>query len=201
LEEGYIKLKPYRPRSSSDTAGPSEAVKNSNSEATPPSQSQLVPSTPQSYGCSSPRSETPSRPGTPISESIKKELTWKLLGSYLGKYIVYVDSTTAWLLSDDIPGKITSSLFQTLTAGGHMGGTRLTRGYIEPPKKSANKPNSSTNIEAADKNPSTATESREAAMSAKITKDQETINRAVVISEAKEMEYDHDSSDAEDRPR
>jgi len=57
----------------------------------------------------------------------------------MGKYVVYTNANTAWLLSDDLYGKLSTSVFQTLTAGVHLGGTKLVRGYIESAKKSGDK--------------------------------------------------------------
>lgn len=55
-----------------------------------------------------------------------------LFGAYTGKYILYTGKTTAWLLSDDLYGKISSSFLQSVTRGVHMGGQKLKRGYADP---------------------------------------------------------------------
>jgi hypothetical protein len=118
---------------------------------------------------------------TPV-ETVKKEMIWKLLGDlHMGKYVVYTNATTAWLLSDDLYGKLTSSVYQTLSAGVHLGGAKLVRGYIEttkskPQDKEISDPKSSTIV----------------------TKDEDTLaDRA----EEKEMEQDYDDSEKEDPTR
>jgi hypothetical protein len=60
-----------------------------------------------------------------------QQKTWRLLGAHMSSFVVYVDSNTAWLLSDDFYGKISSTVYQRITAGSHLGGYRLVRGYTE----------------------------------------------------------------------
>ena len=114
-------------------------------------------------------------------------MIWKLLGDmHMGKYVMYTNANTAWLLSDDLYGKLTASVFQTLTAGVHLGGTKLVRGYIEPAKKSGEK-----DIEFSETKTST--------LVAKVAdrgEDQSIPDRV----EEKEME-DYDSSEQEDPNR
>ena len=139
IEEGYLKLKPFRTPATTTTKAPTP----SEDKATrPPLQSpKLKPKdSPSETETKSPtpRSSSPFRfsrtgtPTTPVIETVKKEMIWKLLGDlHMGKYVVYTNATTAWLLSDDVYGKLTSSVYQTLTAGVHLGGAKLVRGYVE----------------------------------------------------------------------
>ena len=61
-------------------------------------------------------------------------MIWKLSGD---QHVVYTSATTAWLFSNDLFGKLTASLYQTLTAGVHLGGIKLVRGYIETTRSKA----------------------------------------------------------------
>ncbi|CAI2174844.1 19018_t:CDS:10 [Funneliformis geosporum] len=73
------------------------------------------------------------------SEQVQ-EKSWPLLGKYLSQYVVYTNPTTAWLLNDDMTGKLTKTFFAKLTNGVHLGGTRLIRGYNEVRKLLSKKP-------------------------------------------------------------
>jgi hypothetical protein len=162
IEEGYLKLKPFRTQATTTTKSTTPSTEDKDKPARRPLQQsspQIKPKdavselemkspTPQSSGpFRFPRSGT-STP-TPM-ETAKKEMIWKLLGDlHMGKYVVYTNATTAWLLSDDLYGKLTSSVFQTLSAGVHLGGAKLVRGYVEtakskPKDKEANDLKSST---------------------------------------------------------
>ena len=67
-------------------------------------------------------------------------LSHRLLGPHLTKYALYTSAREAWIQSDDIYGKVTSSVFQTLTQGAYLGGTRLVRGYHEKDKDKTKDP-------------------------------------------------------------
>ncbi|RIA89678.1 DDHD domain-containing protein [Glomus cerebriforme] len=79
----------------------------------------------------------------PVPESESTEQTEhvqeKLFGKYLSQYVVYTNPTTAWLLSDDMTGKLTKTVFAKLTNGVHLGGTKLIRGYNEVKKITSKK--------------------------------------------------------------
>lgn len=58
----------------------------------------------------------------------------------MNSFVVYVDANTAWLLTDDFYGKLSSTVFQRITAGTHMGGQKLVRGYTEAKLKDISRP-------------------------------------------------------------
>ncbi|KAI9498558.1 DDHD domain-containing protein [Zychaea mexicana] len=64
------------------------------------------------------------------------EKQWNLLGPYLGQYIVYTGTNTAWLLYNTAGSKIAKSIITRLTNRSNLGGTRLLRGYPEVEKQS-----------------------------------------------------------------
>ncbi|CAG8579722.1 7708_t:CDS:2 [Funneliformis mosseae] len=78
-----------------------------------------------------PRPELESTDQTNNGSEQIQEKSWPLLGKYLSQYVVYTNPTTAWLLHDDMTGKLTKTFFAKLTNGVHLGGTRLIRGYNE----------------------------------------------------------------------
>jgi len=194
IEEGYLKLKPFRTQSTTTTKPTTPLTEDKDK----PARQLLQQSPPQTkpkgavgeLEMKSPTSRSSSpfrfpRSGTstviPV-ETAKKEMIWKLLGDlHMGKYVVYTNSTTAWLLSDDLYGKLTSSVYQTLSAGVYLGGAKLVRGYVEttkskPQDKEANDLKSSTII-------------------SKIAGNEEVM---ADNAEEKEMEQDYDDSEKED---
>ncbi|CAG8683263.1 5718_t:CDS:10 [Dentiscutata erythropus] len=74
----------------------------------------------------------------------EKERRWALLGKYLSQYVTYTNPTTAWLLNDDMTGRLTKTFFSTITNNENLGGTRLIRGYNEVIKYTFQKPNADT---------------------------------------------------------
>ncbi|CAG8469696.1 1840_t:CDS:10 [Acaulospora colombiana] len=66
------------------------------------------------------------------SEPVEKSCP--LFGKYLSQYVTYTNQTTAWLLTDDVTGRFTKTLFSTLTNNVNLGGIRLVRGYNEVKK-------------------------------------------------------------------
>ncbi|KAK6536769.1 hypothetical protein TWF281_000984 [Arthrobotrys megalospora] len=113
VERGYIKFTPYRQRAPTIplTAGTTtaDAAKKLN-----------VPT------IETTQADVPPTPGFSQQQS-----TWPLLGPWLNSFVVYSDATTAWLMTDDIYGKISSTLFQRMTSGQNLGGVKLVRGWVD----------------------------------------------------------------------
>ena len=84
------------------------------------------------------RSSSPAPKSAPKSRA--EALSHRLLGPHLSKYALYTSAKDAWIQSDDIYGKVASSVFQTLTQGAYLGGTRLIRGYHEKDKDKTKDP-------------------------------------------------------------
>ncbi|GBB99560.1 hypothetical protein RclHR1_03560015 [Rhizophagus clarus] len=84
----------------------------------------------------------PETESTELTEHVQE----KLFGNYLSQYVVYTNPTTAWLLSDDMTGKLTKTVFAKLTNGVHLGGTKLIRGYNEVKKLTTSKKSSEEEI-------------------------------------------------------
>ncbi|CAO3614214.1 unnamed protein product [Cunninghamella blakesleeana] len=72
------------------------------------------------------------------------EKQWNLLGRYLGQYIIYTGSNTAWLLSNSASSKIAKSIITRLTSRQNLGGVRLIRGYSEVEKQKQSKTKTAT---------------------------------------------------------
>ena len=111
LEEGYLKVKPWR--------NPFLGV---------PTQSK---SRPPSINISD-TSKIPGKGQDENSVPAKLELqTQRLFGAYMNQVVTYQDATVAWLLTDDLFSRMSSTVYQRFAAGGHLAGTKVIRGYVE----------------------------------------------------------------------
>ncbi|KAI9762559.1 MAG: hypothetical protein M4579_000362 [Chaenotheca gracillima] len=67
------------------------------------------------------------------SDSPQPQLqTHRLFGAYMNSVVTYQDPTTAWIVSDDFMSRMSSTVYQRFAGGGHLGGTKVVRGYIDP---------------------------------------------------------------------
>ena len=114
LEEGYLKVKPWR----NETLQPA-----SQSKSRPVSMN--AADIQKSAGATEKPKDEPSIP-------VKFELqTQRLFGAYMNSVVTYQDATTAWLLTDDFLSRMSSTVYQRFAGGGHLGGVKVVRGYSE----------------------------------------------------------------------
>ena len=122
LEEGYLKIKPWRvslaiPKGESseqDFGGEREKIKDETGSVT----------------------DTTDMTKKERSIPTKFELqTQRLFGTYMSSVVTYQDSNTAWVLTDDFLSRMSSTVYQRFAGGGHLGGTKIVRGYSEPSKE------------------------------------------------------------------
>ena len=109
-------MKPYRnpeqrPKTPTSDPGPTKAEQDIIRSAT--------------TGTAASKSSTTSATPPPVQQ------TWGLFGAHLNTFVVFVDANTAWLLTDDFYGKLSATVWQRITAGTHMGGVKLVRGFTE----------------------------------------------------------------------
>lgn len=138
LEEGYLKVKPWR-NAAESTQGSSS---KSRSETGPTQIAEYPESTQASGGIK----EMPENVKTENSIPAKFELqTQRLFGSYMNSVVTYQDASTAWLLTDDFLSRMSSTVYQRFAGGGHLGGVKVARGYSEASKaKDVQKENNQT---------------------------------------------------------
>jgi hypothetical protein len=115
IEDGYLNLKPFR-------TFPRQEGKGTKPASTDPV---------------APQKEKEATKSATGKESVSTHPTWRLFGAHLNSFVVFVDPGTAWLFTDDFYGKLTATVWQRMSAGTHMGGIKIVRGYTEP--KSADK--------------------------------------------------------------
>ncbi|GIJ88427.1 S23-interacting protein [Aspergillus pseudoviridinutans] len=126
LEEGYLKLKPWRlendqSRLPQTVANPSPQnedrsdVNKSGSQYTPePEQRASRPLTDQA--------------GHATSVRVNEPRHYRLFGAYMNCIVTYQDSSTALLANDDFMSRMSSTVYQKL---GGIPGTRVVRGFVE----------------------------------------------------------------------
>jgi len=112
LEEGYLKVKPWRNQPEKTTT-------------TPPRSRPLSMNVENSPKPAEKGKEEASIPA-------KLELqTQRLFGSYMNQVVTFQDATVAWLLTDDLFSRMSSTVYQRFAAGGHLAGVKVVRGYTE----------------------------------------------------------------------
>lgn len=111
LEEGYLKVKPWRNQPQQPVSQPKSRPVSMNA------------------GDISKSSEKATD-----EASIPKKLelqTQRLFGAYMNNVVTYQDATVAWLLTDDLMSRMSSTIYQRFAAGGHLAGTKVVRGFSE----------------------------------------------------------------------
>ncbi|KAL8780214.1 MAG: hypothetical protein Q9194_001045 [Teloschistes cf. exilis] len=135
LEEGYLKFKPWRYAA--------EAQSTTDAQTAPKHQTKgTVDVIVSSDGASTSKSETEAsvdggKGGTTGKES-KTAITapfqlqtQRLFGAYMSSVVTYQDANIAWILTDDLFSRMSSTVYQRFAGGGHLGGTKVVRGFTE----------------------------------------------------------------------
>jgi hypothetical protein len=153
LEEGYLKVKPWR------LAKPAEKRSASQPRTRPTSLNMKISDDyRKELGRLNQRDST-SNPVTPKSsfENLRAEAereteeaagadsapttpdessrTYRLFGSHMNSVVTYQDETTAWILTDDMWARMGSTLYQRFAGGAHYAGQKYIRGFVDPDKK------------------------------------------------------------------
>ena len=147
LEEGYLKIKPWRspqqaqrsasqPRSEAITRLPKEDPSSTSiSNPTSPRASIEMLRSDQVESTDAILQSSPADVHTRSSQL----QTHRLFGTYMNSAVTYQDATAAYLLSDDFLSRMSSTVYERFAGGGHLGGTKIIRGYREPGKPLENK--------------------------------------------------------------
>ena len=118
LEEGYLKVKPWR---------------NDSQQMTPPK-----PKTESAVSGGSLKPAVPAKEEPSITTKFELQ-TQRLFGNYMNSVVTYQDATVAWLLTDDFLSRMSSTVYQRFAGGGHLGGVKVVRGFSETSKAKDNK--------------------------------------------------------------
>lgn len=161
LEEGYLKIKPWRfgsqieksataqsrPRplsmGPSLTDGPDKDLATSNRDST------SNPVTPKSSFLNlrkesdkeqeqKPNKSEPDKLDSKPAATVQPEGSpriYRLFGAYMNSTVTYQDEKTAWLLTDDMWSRMGSTLYQRFAGGAHFAGYKYIRGYTDSKDK------------------------------------------------------------------
>ena len=124
LEEGYLRVRPWRNaplRSAPDQADLKTVTESSPLET-------------QNESLDGADLTTRSDQVTPAKFEL---LTQRLFGAHMNSVVTFVDAETAWILSDDLLSRMSSTVYQRFAGGGHLGGMKVVRGWREPIKQKA----------------------------------------------------------------
>lgn len=149
LEEGYLKVKPFRypkappkpapnrsttlkpgekPESlklSGAFGGRNRGASGSSNEVTPHGSMEDLRAASQQADDGSRDSPLPS-PHQPQ--------THRLFGTHMNSIVTYQDENVAWISNNDIYSRVSSTVYQKFAGGGYLGGVKIVRGYSEPGK-------------------------------------------------------------------
>ncbi|KAL8744076.1 MAG: hypothetical protein Q9190_003637 [Brigantiaea leucoxantha] len=130
LEEGFLKVKPWR----YETAPFQRSVSQSRLKATSHDVKDgdgNTDGTGSSNSLGSDQSRATEKEN-PANMSAKFKLqTHRLFGTYMNSVVTYQDATVAWILTDDLLSRMSSTVYQRFAGGGHLGGTKVVRGFSE----------------------------------------------------------------------
>lgn len=132
LEEGYLKVRPWRDpaRSRSQSASrdaPKDAPQDGAAEPCKNLGAAAASSSPKA--APAPASSAPT-----ATHPVSQPQSYRLFGPYMNNVATYQDSTTAWLSTDGIMSWVTTTVYERFAGGGYMSGVKLIRGYAEPNK-------------------------------------------------------------------
>ncbi|KAF2478338.1 DDHD-domain-containing protein [Lindgomyces ingoldianus] len=66
--------------------------------------------------------------------------TYRLFGAHMNSVVTYQDEMAAWLLTDDFLTRMGSTLYSRFAGGGHFAGMKYIRGFVDPARKRDPKP-------------------------------------------------------------
>lgn len=146
LEEGYLKIKPFRypknqdksrPTSLKPGEGPGSLALSGAFDRTRAGSNDVTPkvSTENLRALAASQQDENGNSGreSPVPSPHQPQ-TYRLFGTYMNSVVTYQDSTTAWLSANDILSRVSSTMYQKFAGGGYLGGVKLVRGYTESGK-------------------------------------------------------------------
>ncbi|KIW03108.1 uncharacterized protein PV09_05753 [Verruconis gallopava] len=135
LEEGYLKLKPWR--------FPKEQPNKSSPQASKPR------SRPSSFALDSKKSVTPKNSNDSLkghgdtaavpNEAIQR--TFRLFGAHMNSVVTYQDEKTAWIMSDDFLSGMRGTMYERFAGAAHYAGLKVVRGFTDATPKKESKDN------------------------------------------------------------
>ncbi|KAL8975331.1 MAG: hypothetical protein Q9197_000456 [Variospora fuerteventurae] len=144
LEEGYLKIKPWRqkeetqlqaepqlpPESLTREQGGDMAFLDGSDASKPKSKSSAEDL----------KTKSDSKEASTSTPNKFQLQTQRLFGAYMNSVVTYQDEKTAWILTDDLLSRMSSTVYQRFAGGGHLGGAKVVRGFMESSKAKEKKP-------------------------------------------------------------
>jgi hypothetical protein len=140
LEEGYLKIKPFRYPKAPEKQPKTSSIQKSlgvggsrsragSGEVTPKASVENLRAASQQASDDAASGSKDASPSTPHQPQ-----TYRLFGTYMNSTVTYQDSGVAWLSVDSIMSRVSSTVYQKFSSGGYLGGVKIVRGYTEPGK-------------------------------------------------------------------
>ncbi|KAJ5286917.1 hypothetical protein N7478_002603 [Penicillium angulare] len=125
LEEGYLKIRPWKVDSEETTLfDPAIKDRLNRPEEKPDSQPETDTSHPQKPVVKSASQNAKSEESGPTMDS----QPYRLFGAYMNRVVVYQDASTAWINTDDFMSRVSTTVYQKL---GGVSGRKVVRGLVE----------------------------------------------------------------------
>ncbi|TVY22406.1 putative phospholipase, mitochondrial [Lachnellula hyalina] len=143
LEEGYLKAKPFRyPQAAEKPSSRPSSLKPGDDPRSLANLGAFGRNRSESSGQVTPKSSAenlkqPARDdklNSPKDSPSHQPQTHRLFGTYMNSVVTYQDSTVAWLSTDNLMSRVSSTVYQRFAGGGYLSGIKLVRGYSEPGK-------------------------------------------------------------------
>ncbi|KAF2746835.1 DDHD-domain-containing protein [Sporormia fimetaria CBS 119925] len=145
LEEGYLKIKPWRlakpdeKRSSSLPRSRPVSLNTQTGEdyrkALNQGESTSNPITPKSsvgdLRAQAAKQDGQSSPGASVATPEDSPRAYRLFGAHMNSVVTYQDEKTAWVLTDDFLSRMGSTLYQRFAGGAHYAGAKYVRGFVD----------------------------------------------------------------------
>lgn len=134
LEEGYIKLKPWRRGASENRSASQSRTETglSRDNLRPKGSDSNLARKAAEQAAEEAAAKREDRPPQPSSL-----MTHRLFGAYMNQVVTFEDASAAWLLSDDFMSRMSGSMYQRFAGGAHFSGTKVVRGWSDLKKKAA----------------------------------------------------------------
>ena len=137
LEEGYLKVKPWKYRSTQhqrSASQPRSTIQSAHDERIDTSKPVSNPVTPKS-STGDLRARFDEGTLTEVNEvpeglDASPQKTLRLFGNYMNLVVTYQDAKTAYLVDDDFLSKMSSTLYERFGSGGFLAGRKFTRGSL-----------------------------------------------------------------------
>ncbi|KAL8772161.1 MAG: hypothetical protein Q9209_002596 [Squamulea sp. 1 TL-2023] len=136
LEEGYLKVKPWRYEATSQA----QAEAQSASKTPPKNPDEAIKTSDGATASKSPKLKPSNEDKTTKIDTMETAAaiptkfqlqTQRLFGAYMNSVVTYQDASVGWILSDDLYSRMSSTVYQRFAGGGHLGGTKVVRGFTD----------------------------------------------------------------------